>query len=69
MLSLFLPENPNPNLDKRDPVYIDELAEICDVISVSAGTRGLQILLAPEDYIRAVKARVVAMTKREATSH
>jgi Cys-tRNA(Pro)/Cys-tRNA(Cys) deacylase len=49
---------------KKDyPVYIDELAEISDVISVSAGIRGLQILLAPEDYIRAVKARVVAITK------
>jgi Cys-tRNA(Pro)/Cys-tRNA(Cys) deacylase len=54
---------------KEYPVYIDELAEICDVISVSAGMRGLQILLAPEDYIRAVKARVVAITKREASSH
>ena len=55
---------------KKDyPVYIDELAEICDVISVSAGIRGLQILLAPEDYIRAVKARVVAITKGEASSH
>jgi Cys-tRNA(Pro)/Cys-tRNA(Cys) deacylase len=49
---------------KKDyPVYIDELAEVWDVISVSAGMRGLQILLAPEDYIRAVKARVVAITK------
>jgi Cys-tRNA(Pro)/Cys-tRNA(Cys) deacylase len=55
---------------KKDyPVYIDELAEICDVISVSAGMRGLQILLAPEDYIRAVKARVVAITKDQARSH
>ena len=54
---------------KKDyPVYIDELAEICDLISVSAGKRGLQILLAPEDYIRAVKARVVAITKVEASS-
>jgi Cys-tRNA(Pro)/Cys-tRNA(Cys) deacylase len=54
---------------KKDyPVYIDELAEICDVISISAGTRGLQILLAPEDYIRAVNAKVVAITKREAIS-
>ena len=49
---------------KKDyPVYIDELAEICDVISVSAGMRGLQILLAPEDYIRAVKATVAAIAK------
>ena len=49
---------------KKDyPVYIDELAEICDVISISAGMRGLQILLAPQDYIRAVKASVVAITQ------
>jgi Cys-tRNA(Pro)/Cys-tRNA(Cys) deacylase len=49
---------------KKDyPVYIDELAEICDLISVSAGKRGLQILLAPEDYIRAIEARVVAIAK------
>jgi Cys-tRNA(Pro)/Cys-tRNA(Cys) deacylase len=49
---------------KKDyPVYIDELAEICDVISVSAGIRGLQILLAPEEYIRAVKARVAPIVK------
>jgi|SRR5882762_797751 len=49
---------------KQDyPVYIDEIAEICDVISVSAGIRGLQILLAPADYIRAVKATVAAIAK------
>jgi Cys-tRNA(Pro)/Cys-tRNA(Cys) deacylase len=54
---------------KKDyPVYIDELATVCDVISVSAGIRGLQILLAPGDYIRAVKARVVAITKGEVRS-
>src|ERR1700692_399587 len=42
---------------KKDcPVFIDGLAEICDLISVSAGIRGLQILLAPADYIRTVKA-------------
>jgi Cys-tRNA(Pro)/Cys-tRNA(Cys) deacylase len=49
---------------KKDyPVFIDELAEICDVISVSAGMRGLQILLNPQDYIRAVNATVVAIAK------
>ena len=49
---------------KKDyPVYIDELAELCDVISVSAGIRGLQILLAPSDYIRAVQATVAAIAK------
>jgi Cys-tRNA(Pro)/Cys-tRNA(Cys) deacylase len=49
---------------KKDyPVYIDELAQIWDVISVSAGIRGLQILLAPADYIRAVQATVAAIAK------
>src|ERR1700678_2800408 len=37
---------------KRDyPTYVDETAELFDLISVSAGTRGLQILLAPGDYL------------------
>jgi len=48
-------------------VYLDETAELCDVISVSAGVRGTQILLAPGDYIRAVKAATgaIARAKRE----
>ena len=51
---------------KKDyPVYIDTSAEVCDVISVSAGLRGLQVLLAPKDYIRAVNAMVVAIAKSE----
>ena len=49
---------------KKDcPVYIDELAQICDVNSISAGMRGLQILLTSEDYIRAVKAKVAPIAK------
>lgn len=40
---------------KKDyPVYVDELIEIFDVISISAGMRGLQMLLASADYLRAV---------------
>jgi Cys-tRNA(Pro)/Cys-tRNA(Cys) deacylase len=55
---------------KKDyAVYIDELAELCDVISISAGRRGLQVLLAPEDYVRAAKAKVVAITKGRVNSH
>ena len=45
------------------PVYLDETAQLFDVISVSAGMRGLQILLAPDDYIRAVGAKVVPIAK------
>jgi len=42
---------------KRDyPVYLDETAILFDWISVSAGVRGIQILLKPEDYVRAVHA-------------
>jgi Cys-tRNA(Pro)/Cys-tRNA(Cys) deacylase len=41
---------------KREyPVYIDETIELFDVVSISAGIRGTQILLAPSDYIREVK--------------
>ena len=49
---------------KRDyPVFADETIELFDVISVSAGTRGTQILLAPSDYLRAVKAKLGAIAK------
>ena len=41
---------------KEYPVYIDETAILFDVISVSAGVRGTQIILNPNDYIRVVKA-------------
>jgi Cys-tRNA(Pro)/Cys-tRNA(Cys) deacylase len=49
---------------KRDyPVYVDETAELFDVISVSAGMRGLQILLAPADYLRVTKATIGAISR------
>ena len=48
---------------KEYPVYVDELAEICDLISVSAGMRGLQILLTPQDYLRAVSGTIAAIAK------
>lgn len=42
---------------KKDyPVYLDETAILFDVISVSSGTRGLQLVLSPDDYARAVRA-------------
>ena len=51
---------------KRDyPVYVDETAELFDVISVSAGVRGTQILLAPADYLRAVKGTVGAIGREK----
>jgi Cys-tRNA(Pro)/Cys-tRNA(Cys) deacylase len=49
---------------KKDyPVYVDETAQLYEVISVSAGQRGMQILLAPDDYLRAAKGRYVPIAK------
>jgi Cys-tRNA(Pro)/Cys-tRNA(Cys) deacylase len=48
---------------KPYPVYLDETAELFDVISISAGMRGLQVLLAPDDYIRAVSAKLAPIAK------
>ena len=47
---------------KKDyPVYIDETIELFDVISVSAGIRGTQIMVAPADYLKATHGKVVAI--------
>jgi Cys-tRNA(Pro)/Cys-tRNA(Cys) deacylase len=43
---------------KAYPVYVDETIELFDVVSISAGMRGLQILLAPADYLRATGAQL-----------
>src|SRR4051812_41665298 len=48
---------------KPYPVFIDETAQLFDVISISAGMRGLQVLMAPDDYIRALDARVAPIGK------
>jgi Cys-tRNA(Pro)/Cys-tRNA(Cys) deacylase len=37
-------------------VFIDETAILFDTISVSAGTRGTQLILSPGDYLRAAAA-------------
>jgi Cys-tRNA(Pro)/Cys-tRNA(Cys) deacylase len=41
---------------KPYPVILDEFAQLYDRISVSAGRRGLQVVLDPADYARAVSA-------------
>ena len=47
---------------KRDyPVYVDETAELFAIISVSAGMRGLQILLSPADYLSITKGTIGAI--------
>jgi Cys-tRNA(Pro)/Cys-tRNA(Cys) deacylase len=51
---------------KAYPVYADESIVRFDAISISAGMRGLQILLAPADYLTVTKATLtaIALSKR-----
>jgi len=54
---------------KKDyPVYADETIELFDVISISAGVRGTQILLAPSDYLRAVGGTVGPIAREKQAS-
>ena len=50
---------------KTYPVYADNSIERFELISISAGMRGLQILLAPADYLRVAKATLaeIALSK------
>lgn len=51
---------------KRDyPVFADETIELFDVISISAGLRGTQVLLAPGDYLHAVSGKVGAIAREK----
>ncbi len=53
-----------PLAAKREfPVYADQTIESFEVISVSAGMRGLQIVIAPADFLRATKATLVALSQ------
>ncbi|HET9449410.1 MAG TPA: Cys-tRNA(Pro) deacylase, partial [Aggregicoccus sp.] len=48
------------------PVYVDETLELFDVVSVSAGIRGTQLLLAPADYLRVTKGRTGPISRPKA---
>ncbi len=51
---------------KPFPAFADETIELFDVISVSAGQRGLQLVLSPADYVRASAATLADLTKAAA---
>ena len=42
---------------KEYPVFVDETVELFDVVAVSAGVRGTQILISPADYLKVVKGK------------
>jgi Cys-tRNA(Pro)/Cys-tRNA(Cys) deacylase len=51
------------------PAYVDETIELFYQISVSAGQRGIQIVLSPANYIRATEAIVADLTKPVQPAH
>lgn len=53
---------------KKYPVYLDETYALFEVISVSAGVRGTQILMNPECYRRATEAVVGAIGRAKGAS-
>jgi len=52
---------------KAYPVYVDETAILFEKISVSAGTRGTQVILSPDDYLRAARALAVPVETADLT--
>jgi len=48
---------------KAYPVFADETMQLWETISISAGMRGLQILLAPDDLIRITSAALADLIR------
>ena len=46
---------------KPFPVYLDEIAELFDEIAVSAGTKGVQVVIATRAYIELTAAKIAAI--------
>lgn len=49
-------------MKKKYPTFLDETATLWDTIAVSAGARGHQMLLSPEDLASLVSAEIVDIT-------
>ncbi|HVJ04524.1 MAG TPA: Cys-tRNA(Pro) deacylase [Candidatus Saccharimonadales bacterium] len=52
-------------MKKEYPVFVDETIELWDTVSVSAGHRGLQIIIAPADYLSATHATVAELSREK----
>ncbi len=48
---------------KSYPVFIDETVELFDQVSISAGIRGAQILIAPSDLLRVTGAKTGSIAR------
>jgi Cys-tRNA(Pro)/Cys-tRNA(Cys) deacylase len=54
---------------KDYPTFVDETLDLFDVVGVSAGARGTQIVVAPADYLRATRGKLGAIGRPKAASH
>jgi Cys-tRNA(Pro)/Cys-tRNA(Cys) deacylase len=55
---------------KKDyPLFIDESVQLVDAVSISAGARGLQMLLAPDDLQRVTVAQLADLSKMPESSN
>lgn len=50
------------------PAFADETIELFDAISISAGLRGVQLVMKPADYLRATGAALADLTKGARTA-
>jgi Cys-tRNA(Pro)/Cys-tRNA(Cys) deacylase len=49
---------------KKDyPTYVDETMQLFDLVSISAGVRGTQVIISPDDYMKACKGKFAAIGK------
>lgn len=48
---------------KEYPVFVDDTMELIDRMAVSAGMRGAQLVLNPQDYLRVTKATVARIAR------
>ena len=49
-------------MKKQFPAFIDETAQLFDSIGVSAGERGIQVILSPLDLVGFISARFADLT-------
>jgi Cys-tRNA(Pro)/Cys-tRNA(Cys) deacylase len=52
---------------KEYPVYVDESMELFQTIAISAGIRGMQILLAPSDYLSVTMATAAPLIRSKSS--
>jgi len=51
-------------MKKKFPTFIDETCELFDIIAISAGIRGMQILINPQDLINYTEAQTKDLCKQ-----